>query len=265
MVFHHLEIPWSELQSLAYRRDVARLLIEREGDEVIVLLRLFPNPHLDLLQWSSQWELDTLPLIAECMEPSEIRCSPSARWDQLYRRLLAVMMDYVREALLRGDWMPLQEISLWLQGIRSEVHPQIPLSTGLAARRGSCSKTDPVALHFSSILEQLFAPTPANKTLSLGLHPTVFADDLGLLPGLFTPHPDPKRLPLEEIRLLALQEPLEALSRLAQYTLQYRLSPALYALKADICAALLERLPVSLEEAWVQNVQTRALLLKDSF
>lgn len=174
-----------------------------------------------------------VPLIAECLEPSEIRCSPSARWDQLYRRLLAVMMDDVRGALLRGDLRPLRRMFLWLQGIRPESHTQIPRATGLSACRGSCSKDNPVALQFSSILEQLFAYTPADQRLSLGLQTHLRADDLGLLPGLFTPHPESKLLPIEEIRLLASHNPLAAFSRLSQHTLQYRLSSALYALKAE--------------------------------
>lgn len=265
MVFRHLDIPLPQLQSLAFRRDVARLLIEREGDDVIVLLRLFPKPHLDVQQWLSRWGLGEVPLIAECLEPSEIRCSPSARWDQLYRRLLAVMMDEVREALLRGDLMPLREISLWLQGIRPESHPQIPLYTGLSTHDRSCPKTHPVALHFSSILEQLFAYTPADQRLALGVEDSLLVDDLGLLPGLFTPHPESKLLQLEEIRLLASHDPLAAFSRLAQYTLQYRLSSALYALKAEICDALLRALPASLESSAVRNIQSRALLLRDSF
>gem|GEM_PF-5895966 len=265
MVFRHLDIPWPQLQLLAFRRDVARLLIEREGDEVIVLLRLFPSPHLDVQQWLSRWGFGEVPLIAECLEPSEIRCSPSARWDQLYRRLLAVMMDDVRGALLRGDLRPLREISLWLQGIRPESHPQIPRSTGLSARRGSCSKDNPVALQFSSILEQLFAYTPANQRLSLGLQTHLRADDLGLLPGLFTPHPESKLLPIEEIRLLASHDPLAAFSRLSQYTLQYRLSSAIYALKSEFCEALLRALPASLDASTVRSIQSRALLLQDSF
>lgn len=214
---------WEQVAPYACHHGVSRLLIEREAGQILFVWRLFPSPVLDVEEWCILWSLQQLPLLGELLDPCEIPQTASRRWDHLYRRLLVLMADTVRDALQHDEIAPLAELSAWIsqgptrhqttadhdseeivEAILLEDTHTIPESPSTAAKptttnaddttnvprapkhnlRQGLDLVDPMSESFGQLLRALFLVEPGTATLALRVGPDVQVDEQERLPGL---------------------------------------------------------------------------------
>mgnify|MGYP000627737413 CR=1 FL=1 len=258
----------TSLKKLSCSGEICRLLVAEEDGEILLLFRLFPRPALRLEDWKQDWGLQQNSLLAELLEIRELSLSPSQLWDQLYRRLLALLSEHMCWGILQGEYHYLKAFSLLIQGENQALEA---LGKEHSTKEAEVSRDfGIIEKHFYELLSTLFSAEPATHILSLysekdnqlseGHFPTVFS-----LPQVSS-NDTPSRGAGEKIREhIQGGRYLQALAICQSSITTFQCSEELYRLRGEIYTALSHEPNEPIERHLAQGLAQRSFEIGELF